>query len=445
MRRRLSLATVLLAGTATAAIGVAAFGQDAAQNAGQDVSAPGQLFTARVSERFTADSNYRLDDPSPGTSYYADTRLVLGFDRNTGTQTFGLGLDTGLRALWEAQQNFQFTVASPTGANLNFTNAWADGLFDAAVNYRQRQVDSTIEDLQPGQNLDQLQGNTREMFYNANIGVTWGTSSPSSYELRFLGNHYDYSDSNTNKVPRTTLEGQGTWNLQLNPVLASQVFLDYLHYDADNTTSTELANADLTAGLVYQPDENFQVSGGLGYSQRKRWDTVADNRDLTQDNQGPVVRGAFSYRVPDNITFSGDLRYTTAAPDPQLSGNLRAVYVLPRGQLSGRIFQNYAGTDTGGQEARVNGIAVGFLHNINDFSSFSLNAAYATQVDVDDTVLNPAGPDIFRTNVTAIYSHDLTDTVSADIGYRYRHREEDPQSADSHAVFFEIGKSFSSN
>ena len=441
MRRRASLAAILLAGSATGFAGVAAFGQDAGPNA-----APGQLFTARVSERVTADSNYRLDDPSPGTSYYADTRLVLGFERNTGTQSFGLGLDTGLRALWEADQNFEFTVASPTGANLDYSNAWADGLFDAALDYRQRQVDSTIDDLQQGENLDQLQGDTREMFYNANIGVVWGTSTPSSYELRFLGNHYDYSDENTNKVPRTTLEGQGTWNLQLNPVLAGQLFADYLHYQADNDENTELANADLTAGLVYQPDENFQVSGGLGYSQRKRWDTdpLTDDRDLTQDNSGPVVRGAFSYTVPDNITFSGDLRYTTAAPDPQFSGNLRAVYVLPRGQLSGRIFQNYAGTDSGGQEARVNGIAVGFLHNINDVSAFSLNVAYATQVDVDDTVLNPAGPDIFRTNVTAIYSHDLTGTVSADIGYRYRHREEDPQSADSHAVFFEIGKSFSS-
>ena len=353
MRRRASLVAVLLAGTATAVIGVAAFGQDA----------PGQIFTARVSERFTADSNYRLDDPSPGTSYYADTRLVLGFERNTSTQTFGLGLDTGLRALWEAQQNFEFTVASPTGANVNFTNAWADGLFDATLRYRQRQVDSTstINDFQPGDNLNQAQGNTREMRYDANIGVLFGTSTPSTYELRFIGNKIDYSDSNTNKVPRTTLEGQGTWNLQLNPVLSSQVFLDYLNYQADNTAQTELTNADITAGAVYQPDVNFQVSGGLGYSQRKRWDTDnAGDRGLTQDNTGPLVRAAFRYTVPDNITFLGDLRYTTAAPDPQLSGNLRAVYVLPRGQLSGRIFQNYTGTDSGGQEARVNGIGVGF-------------------------------------------------------------------------------------
>ena len=97
------------------------------------------------------------------------------------------------------------------------------------------------------------------MRYDANIGVACGTSTPSSYELRFIGNHFDYSDENTNKVPRTTLEGQGTWNLQLNPVLASQLFADYLHYQADNDENTELANAELTAGVVYQPDENFQA------------------------------------------------------------------------------------------------------------------------------------------------------------------------------------------
>ena len=44
--------------------------------------------------------------------------------------------------------------------------------------------------------------------------------------------------------------------------------------------------------------------------------------------------------------------------------------------------------------------------------------------------------------MTASYSHDLTDSVSADIGYRFRHREEDPQDATSHAVFLEIGKTF---
>ena len=36
----------------------------------------------------------------------------------TPTQNFELGFSTGLRALWQAEQPFEFTLASPTGASL---------------------------------------------------------------------------------------------------------------------------------------------------------------------------------------------------------------------------------------------------------------------------------------------------------------------------------------
>ena len=39
------------------------------------------------------------------------------------------------------------------------------------------------------------------------------------------------------------------------------------------------------------------------------------------------------------------------------------------------MFQNYTGTDTGGEEARVTGVGVGWLHNINEVSSFGLDFA----------------------------------------------------------------------
>ena len=435
--RRGPLAALLLAGTA----GGAAFAQDQTPD-------QGQLFTATISEQLTADSNYQLDDPSPGTSYYADTRLVLGYANNTPTQTFALGFNTGLRALWEADQPFDFTLASPTGARLAYTNEWADGLFDATLRYRQRQVNNildlavdTDDDGLPD-NLDRLTGDTREMRYDANVGVTWGTSTPSSYGLRLLATRFDYSDESDNRVPRTTVEGQGSWTLQLNPVLSSQILADYLHYQAENTTDTELDNAEVTAGVVYQPSETLQVSGGVGWAKRKRYDTdAAGDQQTTQNNTGPSVRGAFSYTT-DELTFLGNANYTTAAPDPQLSGAIRAIYPLPRGRLTGRLFQNYTATDTGGQEARVTGIGIGWLHNINEVSSFGLDFAWAVQEDVDDTLNNPTEPDIHRTNVTAIYSHAITDAVSADIGYRFRQRDEEPENATGHAVFLTLARSF---
>ena len=50
--------------------------------------------------------------------------------------------------------------------------------------------------------------------------------------------------------------------------------------------------------------------------------------------------------------------------------------------------------------------------------------------------------DINRLTATATYSYDLTETVSADFGYRFRSRQQDPEDAQSNAVFFEIGRSF---
>jgi hypothetical protein len=438
--RRGPLAALLLAGTA----GGAAFAQD--QNALPD---QGKLFTATISERVTVDSNYQLDDPSPGTSTYADTRLLLGYQNNTPTQTFALGLDTGLRALWQAGQSFEFVLASPTGGRLAYTNEWSDGLFDATLRYRQRQVNNILDigidtdDNGTIDSLDRLTGDTREMRYDANVGVTWGTSSPSSYGLRLLATKFDYSDQSDNRVPRTTVEGQANWNLRLNPVLSSQVLADVLHYQAQNDTDTELDFMEFTLGALYQPSDNLQMNAGVGWAKRKRYDTIGGEQETTQNNTGPSILGGFSYTTED-LSFFGNANYTTAAPDPQLSGSIRAVYALPRGRLTGRVFQNYTGTDTGGDEARVTGVGLGWLHNINEVSSFGIDFAWALQVDVDNTLNNPAEPDIHRTNVTATYSHEITNAVSGLVGYRFRQLDEEPDNATSHAVFIELARSFES-
>ena len=252
--RRASIAAILLAGSA----GGAAYGQ----------GIEGSTLTATVSERFEVNDNYDLDDPSPGTSYFSDTRLTLGYLNQTPTQNFALGFSTGLRALWQAEQPFEFTLASPTGASLDYDNEWANGLFDMAFDYRQRQVDYTETIVEDGNDdglpdsLDQLQNDTRELRYDANVGVIFGTATPSSYELRFIGSKLDYTDVTPDQVPRTTLEGEAAWNLQLNPILASRVTGNYIYYNADNTDETELRRASVGAGVVYTPNENASVGVG---------------------------------------------------------------------------------------------------------------------------------------------------------------------------------------
>jgi hypothetical protein len=405
----------------------------------------GSFLSATVSERFEANDNYRLDDPSLGTSYFADTRLALDYLKQTDTQSLAFGFNTGLRALWEAAEDFAFVPASPSTANLAYTNDWSNGAFDATFGYRQRQVDYTIDTTgsdAPPDTLNQLQGNSRELRYDANVGVVWGTATRSSYELRFIGTQVDYTEDTPDQVSRTTLEGQGAWNLQLTPVLASTITADYLDYGANNIQQTELNRGQVGAGLIYTASEVLTVGAGLDYAQRKRTDlNAADVRETTDDSSGPGINGNFNYILPDFVV-SGNGEWTTAAPTDRFFGTVRATYALPRGRISGRIFQNYTGTSGGGDEARVTGAGLQLQRDINQVSSFGVDLSYAVQVDVEDGPNDPINPDIDRMTLTATYSHDLTAYVSADVGYTYQTRDEDPNSAASNAIFFQIGRAF---
>lgn len=418
-------------------------GPAAAVQPGQSVTfgqAPqADVLTATISERVTADSNYNLDDPSPGTSYYADTLLGLSYLKQTDTQSLGFTLDTGVRALWEAEQSFDFTVASPTDAGLTYANEWANGLFDAAFDYRQRRTDYVLD---IPSSLNQLSGNSYEQSYDANIGVKWGTATQSTYELRFIGNQTGYTVETPDQVARTTLEGQAVWDLQLNPILSSEIALDYLTYQAQNNQNTEVNRGQVSAGLVYTPSANLLIGAGIDYADRRRYDdTSAGSGQLTESDNGPGINGRFSYTTPD-LVFTGNGEWTTAAPTARFFGALQVDYALQRGRLSGRVYQSYIGTGSGADEARVTGATLTLTRPINTVSSLALGFGYATQVDVPGVNTGPAQPDINRSNITATYSHAITDAVSADIGYIFSTRSEDPQDAQSNAVFFQIGRTF---
>ena len=355
--------------------------------AAQDATAPISTLTTTISQSAVADSNYRLDDPSPGTSYYGDTRVGLDYLKSTPEQTFGLGINTGLRALWEADENFDVVVASPSRAYLKFNQEGPNTAFDANLRARSRRVDfNSPSDFDPGvagegtDNLNGLQGNTREYRYDANVGFLLGTNSPSSYEFRVIATAFDYADlGQTNQVPRQSVEGQASWTLRVTPVLSTIVFGSYFHYQSESNTDDEIQIGEGEAGLVYQPGETLRIRGGIGYAQRTRDETRKGVRQTTEDNAGPTFRGDVRYILPDFTVF-GNIRVSTAAPSTRVDGTLRANYTLRRGAINGRIFQQYTGGRNGDEE-RVTGAGIGIVRDINNLSRVGLDFGYATQED----------------------------------------------------------------
>jgi len=89
----------------------------------------------------------------------------------------------------------------------------------------------------------------------------------------------------------------------------------------------------------------------------------------------------------------------------------------------------------------VTGASIGVVRDLNTVSRLSFDFAVAHQEDVDE-VSDTSREDIDRLTATATYSYDITEVVSADIGYRFRSRKQDPEDAQSNAVFFQIGRTF---
>ncbi|HYP24315.1 MAG TPA: hypothetical protein VEV43_12140, partial [Actinomycetota bacterium] len=374
--------------------------------------------------------------------YYADTRLLLGLLNETETQTFALGLSTGLRALWEAEEDFDFTFASPSTASLDYDLDWATGAAETFLRYRQRDVDSTtlLEldlDTPTPDDFREIREDATERRYDGGFGLQLATDSPSSYEINFAATRIDYDEEADDLAPRTTLQGDGAWILQLTPAVSGTLGATYSYFDAENPRETEIREGEVNAGVIYDPNELLRLRFGLGYANYTREETVGGVRRDVSDDSGYVLTGGLRYLF-EEITLDANARLTNAAPETRLSGTLQATYPLPRGLLTGRLFQRYGGGETG-DEIRVVGASIGVDREINTASRLGFDVAVARQEDLDTD-----DPDVDRFNFTATYSYDLTEAVTASVGYRFRSRDEEPESATSNAVFVEVGRAFES-
>lgn len=407
----------------------------------------GTMLSATVSQRLEADTNLDLEEPRPGTSYFTDTRLALGLLNETPTQTFTLGLDTGLRALWKADEDFEFTFASPSSASAGYRQDWASGSIGTNVRYRQQRVDFTrplddfFVDPVDGEILvpddpAQREGTATERRYDANVDLALATDAPSSYAFGLAATSIDYSETAGNRTPRDTIDGAATWSLQLTPVIAGTLQGRYYHYQADNPAETRIRETEISAGATYEPIEVLRFGASLGYADRERREIVGGVRQTVQDDAGLSFRGSVRYDFED-LVVNASLRVSDAAPDTRVSGEISAAYPLATGRVTGRVFQRFAGGATG-EEIRVTGIALGLQQEIDQFSRLRFDVAASRRENRDD----PTDPDIDRLDFTSTYSYDLTETLAADVGYRFRHRDEDPESAQSHAVFLQISRSF---
>ena len=248
----------------------------------------------------------------------------------------GLGVDTGLRALWEAEQPFEFVLASPSGAFLTYLNEGPNTAFDADLEVVSRHVDDDIdaildEDV-PLPDDEEVTGEGYTVRYDAELGFELFPEAPSSYGVRFIGSNIDYTDD-TSGTPQWVAEGQAFWQLRLNPVLSSEVRGSYLGYQADDAADTKIRVAQVDFRLIYERSENLTLGAAVGYADRER----EEFGETIQSDQGPVLSGDVRYelaRLHPHRRRRGDRRR------PRHSGELhrpRGLRARPRYYLRPRL------------------------------------------------------------------------------------------------------------
>jgi hypothetical protein len=442
--RRLSLVALALAGGAIPAASPRAVAQETPV-------VQESTLTATISQSIEADTNYNLDEDPPGTTYFGDTRLGIDLIRGTETQNLRFELDTGLRALQQPEQDFEWVIASPSSARLGYDQVGANHEFDLEARARVNRVDRALDELvfeddlpalpEDPEDVTQAGADTYVQRYDLNTGFVTGTAAPSAIGFRLRASEVDYSGDNRDDfVARTGADGDVFWRLRLNPVLSSVVSGSYSYEDADDDQETQINYSVVDLGLLYEPREEASVGFGVGYAVRDERTTDAAGDRETETSQGVALRGQAGYAT-ENLSFGLNLFFTTAAPNNRFSGDFRMSYQQLRGRITARLFQDY-GLGSEGEDRRVTGGELGYEYPINSISdlSFALSARSSTSAeDISDTDDDGDRSDL---SFTTEYSYAFSEVVAASVGYDLTRRREDDEDATSNRFFFRIGRSF---
>jgi len=411
--------------------------------------------------------NLDLDPVSLGSTTFVSTELSLGVTHETPLDRFGLMVSGVLRGVNGPSAN---SGLDDQRLDLTYGRSGVRSGFEFTAGYLQSQIEflqpldgigNEDGDITLPPDLDSLKGTgTRERFQTG-MTLELGRDAPvgATFRADHLALRYsDTSDPDLFDNQRSNLETEV--RLQLSPVTVAKLGLAYRLYDAVDIEETRRETWREYVGLDVEVSPVLRLEARLGYASidtrefgvtapsegaegllrlvRDMPDgfvTVEVEQYLTEDATIRTFSAGRSLELP-----SGKLAVTLGVADSDLDqskviGSLGWSQDLPNGQVSAQLQRGVDFDEEKGNVLRTS-MLLNYSYEINSVSSLGFNTAYTVSEDVSDT--------IDRASFTATYQHALTKDWALMTGYRYQMREEltDPR-AQSHSVFFTIGRDFS--
>lgn len=417
-------------------------------------------------QSFETDDNLDLDPVSVGRTTFASTRLSLGLTHETPLDQFGLNASGVIRAVNGPGVD---SGVDNQRVGLTYNRAGAQAAFGFNTSYFQ----SNIEFLRPLEefrndegeielppDLDDLNGTGNRERYRTGLSLELGQNAPigAAFNASYLALRYtDTTDPGLNDNDRYNMDAE--LFLRFSPLIEGTLGLDYGLFESDDTEQTKRETTTGFFSLGVELSPIWRLTAGFGY-------TTIDTREfgVVTRTDGPTGRlqlerdmpnGSIGAEIEQIVTDDGDIRnflisrnmglpagelsFTIGVSDSELDnatpiGSLNWSQNFPRSVISAQIRRSVDFDQEKGNVIRTAAF-LGYFYEINSVSGINLNAGYTISDEVTDT--------IDRANFTASYQYTLTEDWALNTGYRYRMREEltDPR-AQSHAVFFNIGRDF---
>ena len=446
--------------------------------ASQAEESPVDIFemTLDVDQRFGFDTNEGLTPGGEEDSKFATTRLAFGLKTSSPIESLSFNVSSDFRFMnGPDDPGTEFDVDN-SALNLLYRRDTGGSALTFGTRYRHSDVDSTIPfdsfiDPITGQivlpaDLDNLNGEgTRkslrfdgslDLFKDAPIGLILNARHD-------LITYDDTTDPDLTRTERLTLGA--TVRLTFSPVLEGNINLDQYTFDSEDTDMTENFNNSTSFGLIYDTSQTTQYRGSIGYSVAEREEGIGIAR-MTRRKEGVVGSFGAIYEVPNgtispelstiintngrrntfdvgrvyelpNATLSGSLGATRGeANETNVIGSLRFSQMVPSGDINTQ-FRRYVANDSEDDERLYTAFTVGYNYDINTVSRIRFNAGFTTSNNVFKTDLNSR----LRFDVT--YFYNMTKDWNINTGYIFRQDDDETsQTADSHSLFFGIGRRF---
>ena len=396
--------------------------------------------TGSVSQRFEADTNFDLDDPSPGTSYRSVSTLGVTYLTETRTESFRLSSDTSLRVIDD--ETGTDTIFSLPSLDTRYSRQGARSSFSAGARFREtpveflRPFELEFDDegglILPGDPED-FTGTGARRTWGADAALTFGTGGPAEIRVAARAAIVDYdADADVSQNPTETYTLSSSLNLRLSPVTTASLSLSGERFTAEDAEETERETYRLRAGLSYAVNPRLSYSAGIGAVRREEMTTGGTE---TETNAALDVGVNF---VPDDTRrLSANIGLEETGDDTVATADVTLSLALPQGELSAGLNRSLTFGDEG-EDLAVTSARVSFAYPINTISSANLGLSYSLREDLDD----PGVEDITRLTLSAGYRRALNERLSLDVGYAYRLREEGPSEADSHSLSVGVSMPF---